>query len=165
MWYYNKVGGKRCPIVDTWWQTETGCHMIAPLPGAVLRLQTRFLGHACRFSESMPPSSTITARKFHAERRRRKLVIRRPWPSMLRTIYGDAARYLQNVLEREIKRLLFRYAGWRPPRQGRLFLDRGADRRRAQRGRSSARHVRGGKRPGQPSRRGRSRRRRTPGLI
>ncbi len=89
MWYHDKVGGKRCPIVDTWWQTETGCHMIAPMPGAVPlkpgSATLPFFGVDAAVvddnGKEVPPNVGG------------KLVIRRPWPSMLRTIYGDASRY------------------------------------------------------------------------
>ncbi|MEZ0227426.1 MAG: acetate--CoA ligase, partial [Planctomycetota bacterium] len=89
IWYREVVGGGRCPIVDTWWQTETGSIMIAPLPGA---FQTKpgsatrpFFGvHADVVDEqgrSVPPG------------RGGFLVIKKPWPSMLRTLWGDDARY------------------------------------------------------------------------
>ena len=91
MWYHEVIGGKRCPIVDTWWQTETGSILIAPLPGAV---------------PTRPGSATLPLPGIEAEVVDRQgnpvpanegglLVIRRPWPSMLRTIYGDDARYRQ----------------------------------------------------------------------
>ena len=89
MWYHKKVGGGRCPIVDTWWQTETGAIMITPLPGAV---------------PTKPGSATLPFFGVDAavvdERGQEvapnvggKLLIRRPWPSMLRSIYGDKERY------------------------------------------------------------------------
>lgn len=89
MWYREKIGGGRCPIVDTWWQTETGAIMITPLPGAI---------------PTKPGSGTLPFFGVDAavvdEHGKEvgpdvggKLVIRRPWPSMLRTIYGDKARY------------------------------------------------------------------------
>ncbi len=89
MWYHEHVGGKRCPIVDTWWQTETGGIMITPLPGVV---------------ETKPGSATIpfpgidvelvdAAGKVVEGAGGGFLTITRPWPGMLRTIYGDDARY------------------------------------------------------------------------
>jgi acetyl-CoA synthetase len=89
MWYRDKVGGGRCPIVDTWWQTETGAIMITPLPGAI---------------PTKPGSATLPFFGVDAaivdEKGREvgpdvggKLIVRKPWPSMLRTIYGDKERY------------------------------------------------------------------------
>src|SRR5256885_4701128 len=89
MWYHKKIGGGRCPIVDTWWQTETGSILITPLPGAI---------------PTKPGSATLPFFGVNAmivdEKGREvapnvggKLIIRRPWPAMLRTIYGDKARY------------------------------------------------------------------------
>jgi len=89
MWYREKIGRNRCPIVDTWWQTETGGIMISPIPGAVAAKPgsaTRpFFGIEAevvtREGHSVPPGSGGL------------LVIRKPWPSMARTIYGDPERY------------------------------------------------------------------------
>ena len=89
MWYQRTIGGGRCPIVDTWWQTETGAIMITPLPGAI---------------PTKPGSATLPFFGIDAavvdERGEEvganvggKLIIRKPWPSMLRTIYGDKERY------------------------------------------------------------------------
>jgi acetyl-CoA synthetase len=91
MWYYEHIGRKRCPIVDTWWQTETGMILIAPLPGAVptkpgsatLPLPGVLADIVDRQGRSMPPNQGGL------------LVIRQPWPAMLRTIYGDDERYRQ----------------------------------------------------------------------
>lgn len=89
MWYYDKIGGGRCPIVDTWWQTETGAIMISPLPGATpIKPGTATL-----------PFFGVDAAILDEEGNECKadqpgrLVIRKPWPSMLRTIYGDKKRY------------------------------------------------------------------------
>ncbi|MBE7451531.1 MAG: acetate--CoA ligase [Kofleriaceae bacterium] len=89
MWYRRVIGGDRCPIVDTWWQTETGSIMISPLPGA---------------TPTKPGSATRPLPGIAADVVRRDgtpcgpneggfLVIRRPWPSMLRTIWGDHERF------------------------------------------------------------------------
>ncbi len=88
-WYYETIGNSRCPIVDTWWQTETGAIMIAPLPGATpIRPGTAtqpFFGiDAAVLDENGNPCPPGVAGK---------LVIQKPWPSMLRTIYGDDDRY------------------------------------------------------------------------
>jgi len=91
MWYREKIGNNRCPIVDTWWQTETGAIMISPLPGATPTKP----GSATR------PLPGIAADVCHKDGSDCKpneggfLVIRRPWPSMLRTIFGDHDRYVQ----------------------------------------------------------------------
>ncbi|HKQ46903.1 MAG TPA: acetate--CoA ligase [Phycisphaerae bacterium] len=88
-WYHEHIGGKRCPIVDTWWQTETGAAMIAPLPGAIPTKP----GSATR------PFFGIDAAIMSKEGVVQKansggfLVIRKPWPGMLRGIYGDEARF------------------------------------------------------------------------
>ena len=89
MWYHRVIGGRRCPIVDTWWQTETGGIMITPLPGAVA---------------TKPGSATLTLpgnprRGGRQDGQPAKapnggfLVIRHPWPGMLRGIWGDPDRY------------------------------------------------------------------------
>jgi acetyl-CoA synthetase len=91
MWYHRVIGGERCPIVDTWWQTETGGIMIAPLPGAV---------------PTKPGSATLPLPGVVPEIRSRDgtalganqggyLVVTRPWPGMLRTVYRDPDRYRQ----------------------------------------------------------------------
>jgi len=91
MWYHDKVGKERCPIVDTWWQTETGGHMLTPLPGATTTTPgscTRpMLGidaAVCNEDGTEVPQGTGGI-----------LVIRKPWPSMLRGVYGDRARFLE----------------------------------------------------------------------
>jgi acetyl-CoA synthetase len=86
IWYHQFIGGERCPIVDTWWQTETGAIMITPLPGE---------------TETRPGSATLAFPGIAAtilnqagdEVNAGYLAITRPWPSMLRTIYGDDQRY------------------------------------------------------------------------
>ena len=86
MWYHRVIGGERCPIVDTWWQTETGGIMITPLPGVT---HTR-PGSACRAF----PGIQATLLNDAGERvDAGYLAITRPWPSMLRTIWGDDERY------------------------------------------------------------------------
>ncbi len=91
MWYRKHIGGDRCPVVDTWWQTETGAIMIAPLPGAVpqkpgsctLPLPGIDAAVVGRDGRPCPPN----AGGF--------LVVRRPWPSIFRTIWGDRERYIK----------------------------------------------------------------------
>ncbi len=88
-WYYEKIGGGRCPIVDTWWQTETGGHMISPLPGATP------IKPACAtfplpgiMAEVIERDGTPTAPGEQG-----LLCITKPWPSMIRTIWGDPERF------------------------------------------------------------------------
>ena len=88
MWYHGTIGNKKCPIVDTWWQTETGGIMITPLPGAI---------------DTKPGSATlpffgVDAAVLDEKGREVKagyLAIRKPWPGMLRGVYGDPERYQQ----------------------------------------------------------------------
>ncbi len=90
MWYHSQIGGEGCPIVDTWWQTETGSIMITPLPGAVATKPgsaTRpFPGIAADVVDDDGNSVPLGGGGY--------LVITKPWPSMLRTIYGDPDRYV-----------------------------------------------------------------------
>jgi acetyl-CoA synthetase len=88
MWYHENIGGERCPIVDTWWQTETGHIMISPLPG----LTTTKPGSA---TQSFP-GITAEVRKQNGEAVEvggGLLALTRPWPGMLRGIYGDRERF------------------------------------------------------------------------
>jgi acetyl-CoA synthetase len=89
MWYFNTVGGGRCPIVDTWWQTETGGHMITPLPGV-----TALKPGSC--TKPLPGIDAAIVDETGADVEDGKggiLVIKRPWPSMIRTIWGDPDRF------------------------------------------------------------------------
>ncbi len=89
MWYYTMVGKKRCPIVDTWWQTETGCIMIAPLPG----LTPLKPGSATRPFFGVVPKVVDEQGNEVPRNSGGKLVITQPWPSMLRTLWGDDERF------------------------------------------------------------------------
>ncbi len=89
MWYYEKVGHSRCPIVDTWWQTETGGHMITPLPGATPLKP----GSATLPFFGVDAAVVGDDGKELKPGQSGKLVIRKPWPSMVRAIYGDPDRY------------------------------------------------------------------------
>ncbi len=92
MWYREKIGKGRCPIVDTWWQTETGAIMIAPIPGAVPTKP----GSATRpFFGIVPEVVTKEGTPVPAGHGG-LLVIRKPWPSMARTIYNDPERYVSS---------------------------------------------------------------------
>ena len=96
LWYYKIIGGERCPIVDTWWQTETGAIMITPLPG---------------ITETKPGSATTPFPGIRAdvvdehegktiEEGQGLLVLTRPWPSMLRTLYKDDDRFIETYFKR-----------------------------------------------------------------
>ncbi|HJP61291.1 MAG TPA: acetate--CoA ligase, partial [Gemmatimonadaceae bacterium] len=95
MWYREHIGGNRCPIVDTWWQTETGAIMISPLPGITATKPG---------SATMPlPGYSADLLDSTAERIEvggGLLAVTQPWPSMLRTIWGDDARYVQTYFSR-----------------------------------------------------------------
>ena len=89
MWYYQTVGSSRCPIVDTWWQTETGGHMITPLPGA-----TPLKPGSCTFPLPGIMADIVDETGHTVELGKGGiLVIKRPWPGMIRTIWGDPDRY------------------------------------------------------------------------
>jgi len=89
MWYHKNVGGGRCPIVDTWWQTETGSILITPLPGAIPTKP----GSATLPFFGVDPAVVDEKGREVGPNIGGKLIIRRPWHSMLRTIYGDKTRY------------------------------------------------------------------------
>jgi acetyl-CoA synthetase len=95
MWYHRVVGGERCPIIDTWWQTETGCMMLATLPGAVF---------AKPGSTGLPlfgvDIAVVKDRGVPcAANEGGKLVVKRPWPAMARTLWGDDERYVKTYWE------------------------------------------------------------------
>ncbi len=90
-WYYHQVGAGRCPIVDTWWQTETGAIMIAPLPGATALKP----GSATRpFFGILPGLVDDNGKLIEATEARGNLVITRSWPSQIRSVYGDHQRVI-----------------------------------------------------------------------
>lgn len=89
MWYHRKIGGERCPIVDTWWQTETGGIMMAPLPGAI----TTKPGSCTKPLPGIVPEIVGEDRKPVPVGSGGWLTIAKPWPSMLRGIWGDDERY------------------------------------------------------------------------
>jgi acetyl-CoA synthetase len=89
MWYREKIGHNRCPIVDTWWQTETGAILIAPIPGAVPTKP----GSATRPFFGIQPEVVNKEGEPVPAGHGGLLVIRKPWPSMARTVYGDPERY------------------------------------------------------------------------
>jgi len=89
MWYYNTVGGARCPVVDTFWQTETGAHVITPLPGA-----TPMVPGSCTLPFPGIQAAVVDEAGHEVEWGKGGfLVIKKPWPAMIRTIWGDPERY------------------------------------------------------------------------
>ena len=117
MWYREVIGRGRCPIVDTWWQTETGAILITPLPGAIatkpgsatLPLPGIIADVVTREGQSVPAGSGGF------------LVIKQPWPSMLRTIYGDPERYKQQYWS-QIPGMYFAGDGARIDQDGYFWL-------------------------------------------
>jgi acetyl-CoA synthetase len=118
LWYHRNVGGGRCPIVDTWWQTETGAHMITPLPGVTSgkpgSAQTPFPGISVKVvddegNELGDDSSGL-------------LVLTAPWPSMLRTIWGDDDRYVDTYWSRFGKEVYFAGDGAKKDADGDIWL-------------------------------------------
>ena len=96
MWYHRVIGGERCPIVDTWWQTETGAIMITPLPGAT---PTKPGSGTLPFFGILPEVVDKEGKKVPAGQGG-FLVIRKPWPSMLRTVFRDPDRYVEQYWKR-----------------------------------------------------------------
>ncbi len=90
-WYYHNVGDARCPIVDTWWQTETGGILITPLPGATALKP----GSATRPFFGVTPALVDAEGQFLEGATDGNLVITRPWPGMMRTVYGDHPRFIE----------------------------------------------------------------------
>jgi acetyl-CoA synthetase len=98
MWYYTHVGRERCPVVDTWWQTETGGLMISPLPGV-----TPLVPGSC--TVPLPGiMAAIVDETAHAVPNGQggMLVVQRPWPAMIRTIWGDPDRYVKSYFPEEL---------------------------------------------------------------
>jgi acetyl-CoA synthetase len=91
MWYHRMIGKGRCPIVDTYWQTETGAIVLSPLPGAIATKP----GSATKPFFGIVPEVVTREGKPVPDGQGGLLVMRKPWPSMARTIYGDQARYEQ----------------------------------------------------------------------
>ncbi len=91
MWYHREIGHERCPIVDTWWQTETGSIMIAPIPGAVATKPGSATLPFFGIEPEIVTKDGLPVPPGHGG----LLVVRRPWPAMARTIFGDAERYKQ----------------------------------------------------------------------
>lgn len=94
-WYYHVVGEARCPIVDTWWQTETGGILISPLPGAIPLKP----GSASKPFFGIVPEIVDDQGRRVAENQAGKLVIQQPWPGMMQTIYGDHQRFIDTYFK------------------------------------------------------------------
>ncbi len=96
MWYHTLIGGERCPIVDTWWQTETGGHMITPLPGC-----TPTVPGSCTLPFFGVDAAVVNERgEEQPANVGGLLVIRKPWPSMIRGVHKDRERFIQTYFSR-----------------------------------------------------------------
>ena len=103
MWYYENVGGSRCPVADTFWQTETGGHMISPLPGA-----TPMIPGSCTLP--LPGIMAAIVDEAGADVPNGQggiLVVKRPWPSMIRTIWNDPDRFVKSYFPEELGGTLY----------------------------------------------------------
>lgn len=103
VWYHENVGGGRCPIVDTWWQTETGGHMITPLPGA-----TPLVPGSCTLPLPGIMAAVVDETGQDVPNGQGGiLVVKRPWPSMLRNVWGDPDRYRKSYFPEELGGTLY----------------------------------------------------------
>jgi acetyl-CoA synthetase len=117
IWYHEVIGGKRCPIVDTWWQTETGGIMITPMPGATpTKPGTATLPFFGVLPEVVDDKGNPVPKNCGG-----KLVIRKPWPSMLRGIWGDMQRY-RDTYWSEVKGSYFTGDGCRQDKDGYFWI-------------------------------------------
>jgi acetyl-CoA synthetase len=117
MWYRNVIGHDRCPIVDTWWQTETGGIMITPLPGAV---PTKPGSATLPFPGIVPDVVSMDGKSVPLGSGG-FLVIKQPWPGMLRTVWGDPDRYVQNYWS-QIPGIYFTGDGARRDKDGYFWI-------------------------------------------
>ena len=155
IWYQKNIGRDRCPIVDTWWQTETGMIMITPLPGLT----------ATKPGSATQPFPGISAEIRDAKGKRVEtggglLTLTKPWPAMLRGIYGDPERFVQQDLEPVGRRHVL-HRRRRAARRRRLLLAARTGRRCPERRRPPARHDGSRERPRRSSEGRRSGGRRT----
>ena len=97
LWYHNVIGKQKCPIVDTWWQTETGGVMITPLPGVT---STKPGSATLPFFGVVPELLDDEGNVLEGNNVEGKLVIQRPWPSIMRTVYGDHQRFFETYFEK-----------------------------------------------------------------
>jgi len=117
IWYHKFIGRERCPIVDTWWQTETGMILITPLPGAIPTKP----GSATRPFPGIIADVVSKDGKSQPPNQGGYLVIRKPWPAMLRTIYGDPERYKKQYWQ-EIEGVYFTGDGSRRDEDGYFWI-------------------------------------------
>jgi acetyl-CoA synthetase len=117
MWYHEVIGHRRCPIVDTWWQTETGGIMITPLPGATPTKP----GTATLPFFGVVPAVVDNEGQPVPKNAGGKLVLRQPWPGMLRGIWGDPARFVQTYWS-EVKGCYFTGDGCRQDKDGYFWI-------------------------------------------
>ncbi|MBW3541307.1 MAG: acetate--CoA ligase [Planctomycetes bacterium] len=96
MWYHRTIGQERCPIVDTWWQTETGAIMISPLPGVTATKP----GSCTKPLPGVVPDIVTESGESLPDNQGGLLVMRQPWPSMLRTLWGDHERFVETYLSK-----------------------------------------------------------------
>ncbi len=117
MWYHKVIGGSKCPIVDTWWQTETGAIMLSPLPGAIATkpgsATLPFPGIAADVVNKAGKSVPANVGGY--------LVITRPWPSMLRTVWRNAKRYKETYWS-DIPGVYFSGDGARKDKDGYFWI-------------------------------------------
>jgi acetyl-CoA synthetase len=117
MWYYKHIGGERCPIVDTWWQTETGGYLITPIPGAFPMKP----GSASKPFFGVVPV-ILRADGTEADvNEGGHLYIKKPWPGFMRTVYGDPGRFKEQYFV-QIPGLYFTGDGARKDEDGFYFL-------------------------------------------
>jgi acetyl-CoA synthetase len=117
MWYHEVIGKKKCPIVDTWWQTETGVIMIAPLPGATpTKPGTATLPFYGIVPEVVDDKGNPVPKNCGG-----KLIVRKPWPSMLRGIWGDPKRFMDTYWS-EVKGAYFTGDGCRQDKDGYFWI-------------------------------------------
>jgi acetyl-CoA synthetase len=117
MWYYNIIGKANCPIVDTWWQTETGGILITPLPGAVpLKPGSATFAFPGVFPKVVREDGTEAGPNEGGY-----LIMEKPWPGMMRTVYGDHERFKQTYFSR-IKGIYFTGDGARKDQDGYFWL-------------------------------------------
>jgi acetyl-CoA synthetase len=117
IWYHKVIGGERCPIVDTWWQTETGGIMIAPMPGAIPTKP----GSATRPLPGVAAEVVTRDGKPVGPNQGGLLIIRRPWPGMLSTIFRDPDRYRQQYFS-QIEGAYFTGDGARRDQDGYFWI-------------------------------------------
>lgn len=117
MWYHEVIGQKRCPIVDTWWQTETGMILISPLPGAIPTKP----GSCTRPLPGIVPEIVDKQGRPLPPNQGGLLVITKPWPAMLRTIYGDDERFKQQYWA-QVPHVYFTADGARKDQDGYFWI-------------------------------------------